>query len=74
MTICSDCYWAEQCGGLTTRACSDYTPLAEDQTACEEYLENVRADCFTYAKTIPDLNESGSVYHKFRDTAQHLCL
>ncbi len=74
MTNCSDCYWAEQCGGLTTRACSDYTPLTDDQAACKEYLATVRADYFTYAKIIPDFNESGSVYYKSRDTAQHLCL
>lgn len=72
MTICSDCYWAEQCGCLTTTSCSDHTPLGEDDLSAEAaYLAAVRADVTTYAMTTPDENVGGVTY-KSRNPAQYL--
>lgn len=72
MNICSDCYWKDQCGGLTISACSDHTPLEDDGSEEELYLATVRADNITYAKAIPDDDDVGSVHYKSRNTAQRL--
>lgn len=74
MTICSNCYWAEQCGCLTTTCCSDYTPLTGEDPAEEAYLATVRAEYTKHDLTKPDDEIVGSVYNKLRDSTQYLFL